>query len=79
MTTLHLFETIKEAYETSTHNFNNFKNTLESIKWDSKYFADNEYYFNKGDFTFTTPSLDPFNMKWEASGIWDDGAVINFK
>ena len=76
MNTLNLFYQIKEAFETSTHNTNRFKKFLESIKWDSTFEADVEFYFNKNDFCFTTPSLDPFNMKWEASGTWDDGTTL---
>lgn len=70
-----LFTTLKNAYEVSTHNFNAFAEKLNQIKWDSKFFADGEYYFIKGEQTFTTPSLDPFNMPWNPSMMWEDGTI----
>ena len=76
MDTLGLFIKIKEAFETSTHNYNRFKEVIDSEKWDDKYFADDEYVFIKADMSFSTPSFDPFNMKWKASAIWDDGSVL---
>ena len=76
MTTLNLFYNIKEAFETSTLNNNYFVQALNAVKWDAQFKADNEYYFVKGDMTITTPSLNPFNMDWEASAIFNDGSVL---
>ena len=76
MSALNLFYNIKEAFETSTLNNNTFAEILGSTEWDSEFTADNEYYFVKGEMTFTTPSLDPFNMCWKPSAIFKDGAVI---
>ena len=76
MTTLNLFYNIKEAFETSTLNNNHFVQALNAVKWDAQFKADNEYYFVKGDMTITTPSLNPFNMDWEASAIFNDGSVL---
>lgn len=76
MTTLDLYYNIKEAFETSTHNTNRFAAVLDSVKWDSVFFADGEHYFVKDDMSFTTPSLDPFNMPWQPSAIFNDGSVI---
>ena len=78
--TLNLFHTIKEAFEVSTQNHNSFVEKLNSIKWDSKFFADDEYYFIKDDLTFTTPSLDPFKVskEWMPAGIFADGSYIEF-
>lgn len=78
MNTLTIFENLKTAFECSTHSNNLFEKALKSIKWENTFFADDEYYFIKGDLTFTTPSLDPFNMDWEASGIFRDGSVLTF-
>jgi hypothetical protein len=78
MKSLNLYYSIKEAFETSTHNCNRFSEALDSINWDSSFFADEEYYFIKDDLTICTPSLDPFNMKWEASAIFTDGSVLSF-
>ena len=78
MNTLNIFYKLKNAFECSTQNNNLFEKALKSIKWDNTFFADDEYYFIKCDLTFTTPSLDPFNMDWEASAIFTDGAVITF-
>lgn len=76
MTTLNLFYNIKEAFEASTLNNNYFAQALNAVKWDAQFKADNEFYFVKGDMTITTPSLDPFNMDWEASAIFNDGSVL---
>ena len=78
MNTLNIFYKLKNAYECSTHNNNLFEKALKSIKWENTFFADGEHYFIKGDMTFTTPSLDPFNMDWEASAIFKDGSVLTF-
>lgn len=79
MTTIDLFWKIKEEYGLSTHNINRFEKILKAIAWDSEFYADEEYYFIKGDMTFTTPSLNPFSMKWEASAIFADGSVLLLK
>lgn len=78
MSTLNLYYRIKEAFEASTINTNHFAAVLDSIKWDSKFFADGEHYFCIGDMTLTTPSLNPFECKWEVSAIFDDGSVLSF-
>lgn len=78
MTTLDIFYKLKNAYECTTRSNNLFEKALKSIKWENTFFADGEFYFIKGDLTFTTPSLDPFNMSWEASGIFRDGGVLTF-
>jgi len=79
MDELDLFNKIQRAYGMSTHNDNRFAKCLESIKWDYKFYADGEYYYGKDGFNFSTPSLDPFDMKWEASGIFSDGSMMSFK
>ena len=78
MTTLNLFYNIKEAFETSTKNTNRFQQVLNSIKWESIFFADEEYYFIKDELTFTTPSLDPFDMPWNPSAMFADGSMLSF-
>ncbi len=78
MTELNIFEALKEAYETSTPNNNRFAAKLSSILWDAEFYEDEEYYFLKGDMTFTTPSLNPFNMDWKPSAIFKDGSYIEF-
>lgn len=50
-----IFETIKEAFETSTHNNNRFLKALKSVKWEAEFTADGEFYFCLGSLTFTTP------------------------
>lgn len=78
MNTLNIFENLKNAYECSTHSNNLFEKALKSIKWEDVFFADGEYYFIKGDLTFTTPSLNPFNMPWKPSAMFADGSIISF-
>lgn len=73
-----IFEAIKEAFETSTSSNNLFRKVIKSIKWDSEFFADGEFYFVKGGFCFTTPSVDPFKIckNWRPSAIFSDGSCI---
>lgn len=69
MNTFDIFESIKEAFGASTHNHNCFAELLNSIKWENRFEADEEYYFELGDMTFITPSLDPFACdKWSRPG-----------
>lgn len=78
--TLTIFESLKEAYETSTQNCNNFAVKLSKINWDSEFYADGEYYFIIGDMTFTTPSLNPFKITrdWKPAAIFADGSYLEF-
>lgn len=78
MNTLDIFYKLKNAYGVSTHNHNAFAQALQSIKWESEFYADGEYYFIKGDLTFTTPSLNPFKMDWKPSALFADGSLIEF-
>lgn len=77
---LEIFETLKNAYETSTQNFNHFKAALDRIAWEDTFFSDCEYYFCKSGFVFTTPSLDPFQISsnWTPSATFSDGSFISF-
>lgn len=74
------FETLKNklmvAYETSTLACNRFQDAIYSIAWDSMFKADGEYYFVKDGHTFTTPSLDPFDMPWKPSIMPSDGSGV---
>ena len=78
MTTLELFYKLKNAYEVSTHNYNSFKQALESVNWDHKFYADNEYYFVKGNLTLTTTSLNPFEVEWKPEALFADGSLLTF-
>lgn len=75
-----IFETLRTAYETSTPAYNRFLGVLESIRWDSRFYADGEHYFVLGGFCFTTPALDPFQIKrdWVPEAEFSDGSVISF-
>lgn len=76
---LDIFYRIKNAYETSTRNTNRFAAALAAIKWEAEFFEDGEYYYIFKDMVFTTPSLDPFNMSWNPSAIFEDGSFIEIK
>ena len=80
MSNFDTFLKLEEAYGRSTQNDNAFARALSQIKWDSTFYADGEHYFVRGDFTFTTPSLDPFgaDMEWKPSAMFPDGSVISF-
>lgn len=73
-----IFERLMEAFETSTLSNNRFLSVINSIHWDEKFFADGEHYFCKGRFTFTTPSLEPFEISrdWRPGAMFSDGSYI---
>lgn len=73
---LNLFYTLKNAYEVSTHNANHFLEAINSINWDNKFYADNEYYFIKDEMTFTTTSLNPFEVDWSPEALFADGTLL---
>lgn len=75
---LNLFETLKEAYKTSTHSHNRFKDAIKSIHWDKQFEADGEMYFNLGGFIFMIQSFNPFLEKWKPSAIFSDGSFVEF-
>lgn len=78
MNASNIFNKLKEAYMASTRNKNYFADALDSIKWDCKFYADNEYYFIKCGFTFTTTSLDPFETEWNPEALFADGSMVSF-
>lgn len=55
-------QAIEDAFGASTMNRNRFKEVVESVDWDERFYADGEHYFVKGGWTLTTPSLDPFEV-----------------
>lgn len=74
MTELELYEKLKEAYETTTHSYNRFAETIEQIKWDDTFKADGEIYFVKEGFTLMVENLNPFQQKWKPSVFFKDGS-----
>lgn len=70
MTQIAIINTIIDAFESSTHEFNAFKNVIENvIHWENVFEADGEMYFtHKSGLLLTTPSLDPFEItrEWPA-------------
>lgn len=73
-----LFETLKKAYESSSRRFNNFKEAIEKIKWDSTFEADGEIYFVKDGFSLTVENLDPFEEKRKPTAYFSDNSIITF-
>lgn len=79
MKDLTLYNALVEAWESSTPNYNRFEKVVSEIKWDREFFADGEHYFTLGDFTLTTPTLDPFGEhRWSPSVITSGGSILNF-
>lgn len=70
-----LYQRLKNALGISTRNDNIFKDVIDSISWEETFFADEEFYFLKGNLIFSTPSLDPFNMPWNPTAVFN-GAVF---
>lgn len=81
MTQREIIDRITEAFESSTHNHNAFKETIEEIRWEHEYEADGEmYYHHESGLLLTTPSLDPFDITrdWPAEMTLDGmGATID--
>ena len=75
---LRLFDNLKEAYETSTHSINRFKEALDSITWDNIFNADGETYYRKGGFTLTVENINPFAENWKPEAIFSDGSYLSF-
>lgn len=73
-----LFETLKEAYETSTLSLNRFKTAIDRIKWDTVFNADGETYYCKGGFSLTIENINPFKESWKPTCIFSDGSMIQF-
>lgn len=78
MTEFELFESLKEAYETTTQNCNRFLNRINAIEWDDVFKADGETYFKKGGFSLTVENTNPFKEAWKPTGFFSDGAVLEF-
>lgn len=76
MTAFELFTNLKTAYEVSTHKHNSFKQAIESVNWESTFYADNEFYFVKGDLTLTTTSLNPFEVEYTPEVLFADGSLL---
>lgn len=78
MTAHEIFETIREAFGSSTLGVNRFERALRSIRWNGQYEADGEYYFNADGVTFVTTSLNPFEIvdEWRRpTFMFEDGSV----
>lgn len=73
-----LFLKLREAYETTTQNYNRFKEVIDSVKWENIFTADGEIYFYKEGFTLTVENLDPFAENWKPTGFFSDGSIISF-
>lgn len=73
-----LFETLKDAYETTTHNFNAFAVAVKAVAWDNTFEADGEHYFVKGAFTLTAESLNPFEEAWPPTAFFSNNSIVEF-
>ena len=73
-----LFERLKEAYGTSTLADNRFAKALNSIKWDTTFYADGEHYFMKDGFTLMVENLNPFEEEWKPSVMFSDRSMATF-
>lgn len=79
MNELKIYETLKEAYETTTQLFNHFKNVVGSIKWDHIFEEDGETYFCfENGFTLTVENMNPFLESWKPTVYFSDNSVLTF-
>lgn len=78
MDLLELRQKLEEAFGTSTKSYNRFKEFVTSLNWDYSFYADGEYYFVKDNITFTTPSLNPFEVlrSWDMCLMASDGSML---
>lgn len=77
MKDLQLYELLKDAYESTTKNYNRFKKVIESTKWDNAFYADGEHYFIKDNFTLTIENIDPFKEAWKPT-VWIGSNYYSF-
>jgi hypothetical protein len=79
MKEISLYNSLVDAWETSTPSKNRFIECVSRVKWDCEYYADGEHNFHLGGFTLSTPTLDPFGEhKWMPSVITSDGSILFF-
>lgn len=78
MNEMKLFETLKEAYETSTPNCNRFLNEINTVAWDQTFTEDGETYFVKDGFTLTVENVNPFEENWKPMAFFSDKSVVEF-
>ena len=80
MNELRLFQELQEAWNGSTPSNNLFSSKLDSIEWTTKFYADGEHNFLLGDFTFCTPTLNPFfEGCWKPNATFSDYSYLEFK
>lgn len=77
MEDLQLYELLKDAYESTTKNYNRFKKVIESTKWDNTFTADGEHYFIKDNLTLTIENTDPFKEAWKPT-VWIGSDYYSF-
>lgn len=63
---------LQRAYDSSTMSNNRFGKALEAIKWDHKFQADGETYYQAGGLTVTVQNPDPFKELWKPAYMWDN-------
>lgn len=82
MNELKAFETLKEAYETSTQNHNRFKEVLESFNWDDVFTVDGLITYISGGFTLEVFNADgvpnPFTEWNKPEAMFSDYSVVSF-
>lgn len=80
MTSLELYNFLRDAWDRSAPADNAFIRALESTRWDDTFYADGEHCFAKGDAVFTTPVLDPFVDRGGVSPsmVTDDSSILYF-
>lgn len=69
---LKIFETLKEAYKTTTENNNRFLAALNSVEWDRTFQAFGHTFFVKGGFRVVVENTNPFKQKWGPTVIFSD-------
>lgn len=78
MNEMRLFETLKEAYETSTPNCNRFLKAINAVAWEHTFTEDGETYFVKDGFTLTVENVNPFEENWKPTAFFSDHSVVEF-
>lgn len=73
-----LFNHLSEAYNATTHKFNNFSNMVNNIKWDRIFEADGEWYYCLGSFSLIIENIIPFQEKHKPLVLFSDGSIIGF-
>lgn len=80
MNEIKLFDKLKNAYDITTKTNNFFKRVIDSIKWDSVFCEDDEFYYcMENGFFLVVENHNPFEERWEPCVYFSDNSCKYFR